>query len=93
MGMLSAANKVRFFALLLALIFLAIQFHFCADLSAGNSSGHFCPFCFTAGAALATHVPFLGLAPAVVRLEARPAETPVPSEVALSLSPRAPPAF
>ena len=91
--MLSAGDKIRVFALLLGLIFLAAQFHFCADLSAGNSSGHFCPFCSTAGAALATHVPFLGLAPAAVRLEARPAEMPVPSEVALSLSPRAPPAF
>src|SRR5215831_20880087 len=87
-GMFSVRYKVKVFALLLGLIFLAAQFHFCADLSAGNSSGHFCPFCSTAGAAVATHVPLLGSAPATVRLEARLAETAVSSEVA----PSAPPA-
>jgi len=92
-GMFSVSNKVKFFALLLGLIFLAAQFHFCADLSALNSSGHFCPFCSTAGAAVATHVPLLGSAPATVRLEVRLAETAVSSEVAPSTSPRAPPAI
>jgi hypothetical protein len=92
-GMFSASNEVKVFALLLGLVFLAAQFHFCADLSAGNSGGHFCPFCSTAGAAVATHVPLLGLAPATVRLEARAAETAVSSEIAPSISPRAPPAY
>ena len=92
-GMFSVSYKVKVFALLLGLIFLAAQFHFCADLSALNSSGHFCPFCSTAGAAVATHVPLLGPAPATVRLEVRLAETAVSSEVAPSTSPRAPPAI
>ena len=92
-GMFSVSYKVKVFALLLGLIFLAAQFHFCADLSALNSNGHFCPFCSTAGAAVAAHVPLLGLAPATVRLEVRPAETVVSSEVASSVSPRAPPAI
>jgi hypothetical protein len=91
--MLSASNKVRIFALLLGLIFLAAQFHFCTDLSTRNSNGHFCPFCSTAGAAVANHVPLLGLAPATVRLEVRQAHTPASSEVSLSISPRAPPAL
>jgi hypothetical protein len=91
-GMSSTSHKAKVFALLLGLVFLLAQFHFCADLSTGNGSGHFCPFCSTAGAAIATHVPLLGLAPATVRLEARPAETARSSEGALSISPRAPPA-
>ena len=86
-------RHVHRLALLLGLIFLAAQFHFCADLSALNSSGHFCLFCSTAGAAVATHVPLLGLAPATVRLEVRLAEAAVSSEVAPSTSPRAPPAI
>jgi hypothetical protein len=90
--MFSANNKIRAFALLLGLLFLAAQFHLCADLSAANGNGHFCSFCSTAGAAIATHVPLLGIAPATIRLEGRPEQTLISSEVALTISPRAPPA-
>ena len=91
--MLSTVNKTRIFALLLGFIFLAAQFHFCADLSAGNSSTHFCPFCSTAGAAITMHAPILGAAPIVVSLVVFSTHIPVSTEVAFSISPRAPPAF
>lgn len=84
-------GRIKTWAILLALVFLAAQFHFCADLSASNTSGHFCPFCSTAGVAIATYIPVLELAPAAARLEVRAMEAPVSAGIALSISPRAPP--
>ena len=87
------AKKVSVCALLLGLIFLAAQFHFCADLSAGSNRAHFCPFCSTAGSAVATPILTIGLAPVMVRLEVIPADLLISAEVKLSISPRAPPAL
>ena len=42
-------RHIRILALLLAVIFLGAQFHYCADLSAGPSSSHICPTCSTIG--------------------------------------------
>jgi len=77
-------------ALLLALVFLLVQFHFCADLSAGTNT-HFCPVCSTAGAAIATHVPSVGIVQAVSRLEIIPLQIEIVTTVETSISPRAPP--
>jgi hypothetical protein len=89
----SGTSRAKIWAILLALVFLAAQFHFCADLSAGNAGGHFCPFCSTAGVAIATYVPVLELAPVAARLEVHPVEAPVSTGTAHSISPRAPPAL
>jgi len=89
--MLSATGKTRICALLLGLIFLAAQFHFCADLNGGVKSTHFCPFCSNAAAAIATDAPILGLAPAVTWLEIARPQLPSATEVTLIISPRAPP--
>lgn len=86
-------NKVTLCALLLGLIFLAAQLHFCGDLTAGSNSTHFCPFCSTAGSAIATPIPTIGVATVIVRLEIIPTYTPVSAEVALSIAPRAPPSL
>jgi|ERR1700690_1103087 hypothetical protein len=86
-------NKAKLCALLLGLIFLAAQFHFCGDLSAGSNSAHFCPFCATAGSAIATPIPTIGLAQIMVRLEVIPTDPPISAEVALSIAPRAPPSL
>jgi hypothetical protein len=90
--MLKLTSRTRACALLLGLIFLIAQFHFCADLSAGNST-HFCPFCSTAGVAIAASTPILGVVPVVAHLEALPAQILFSTEIALSISPRAPPAL
>ena len=88
---MSSSSKARIGAILLALVFLAAQFHFCADLNAGNVNGHFCPFCSTAGLAIAPYVPVLELAPVTTRLEVHATEAPASNGIALSISPRAPP--
>ena len=89
--MLSTTGKTRICALLLGLIFLAAQFHFCADLNGGPKRTHFCPFCASAAAAIAADSPILGMAPAVPRLEIARPQLLSATEVALLLSSRAPP--
>jgi hypothetical protein len=40
-------SRVRVLALLLVVIFLGAQFHFCFDLAGGPASSHYCPICST----------------------------------------------
>jgi hypothetical protein len=85
-------SRTRVCGLLLGIIFLAAQFHFCADLNSGPSGSHPCQLCSTAGSAITTQALALAVAPVVKRLEL-PAKTLSPSvEVPRSTSPRAPPA-
>src|SRR4051812_13240963 len=52
-----SGNRTRvFFIFLLAILFLAGQFHLCADTSANGFASHTCPFCATAGSAVFTPV-------------------------------------
>jgi hypothetical protein len=89
-----STGKIRVCLLLLGLVFLAAQFHFCADLTAANNGGpHFCPFCATAGVAIATSIPTIGLAPAIVPMELMPAQVVISAEATFSISPRAPPSL
>ena len=86
------ANRAKVYGVLLALAFLLAQLHFCADLSGGNDSSHFCPVCSTAAAAIATGAPALGIAPAATRLEITRPQIEIATTVGTSISPRAPPA-
>jgi hypothetical protein len=79
-------------AVLLALVFLLAQFHFCADLSSGSNT-HFCPFCSTAATAITSQPPVLGITPAGIRLEIAVPQIGIATTVATSISPRAPPAL
>ena len=90
--MLSATGKTRIWALLLGLIFLAAQFHFCADLNGVANGTHFCPFCATAAATIATDFPILGMAHAITRLEIARPQLQSATQIVLIISPRAPPA-
>jgi len=90
--MLHRAGKLSVCALLLGLVFLAAQFHFCADLASANGTSHFCPFCATAGAAIAASAPAIGLAPAIAPVEGTPTHTLVSTDAWFSIAPRAPPA-
>jgi len=89
----SIKNRARFCALLLGIIFLAAQFHFCADLNSGPSGPHLCPLCSTAGLAVTTRLPSISPPPVVNRLELRPTIPSFSVEVASGLSPRAPPSL
>ena len=91
--MFANPNKVRLCALLLGIIFLAAQFHFCTDLNSSPSGSHPCQFCSTAGSAVTTPTLDLAVVPVVNRLEVF-AKIQAPSvEVQRSTSPRAPPAL
>jgi hypothetical protein len=75
--------------LLLGVVFLAGQFHFCADLSAT----HACPFCATAGSAILTPTPSISLIPVLDRLEVAAVAFEISFDAPRTTSPRAPPAL
>jgi hypothetical protein len=84
-------HRARICALLLGIIFLAAQFHFCADLNSVPGGSHPCQLCSTAGSAIAPQALELAVAPVVHRLELL-AKTLSPSvELPRYTSPRAPP--
>ena len=84
---------VRILALLLGMIFLGAQFHFCTDAPAYASATHVCPVCSVAGAALATESPAVAIIPATHRLEVVSLPLTVFSVFPRAVSPRAPPAL
>jgi len=91
--MRSKACRVRVVALLLGIIFLGAQFHFCTDLSASPSATHFCPVCSVAGSAVATRSPTVAIIPVSSRLEVVSLVLTVSSAFPRATSPRAPPAL
>jgi hypothetical protein len=78
---------------LLGVIFLAAQFHFCADLNSGPSGSHPCQLCSTAGSAVTTETLDLAVVPVVDRLEVFVTILSPSVEVPRTTSPRAPPAL
>jgi hypothetical protein len=91
--MFANPNKARLCALLLGIIFLAAQFHFCADLNSGPSGSHPCQLCSTAGSAVTTPTLDLDVVPVVNRLEVFAKVVSPSLEVQRFTSPRAPPAI
>lgn len=90
--MLRQRNSLAVFALLLAVLFLGAQFHFCADINPGPVSTHICPVCSAAASVVITSAPAISFASTIGRLEAT-AEIEFPTVVFFpSLSSRAPPA-
>ena len=85
------SSHLRIGALLLGLVFLAAQFHFCADLATATGAPHFCPFCATAGAVIATSAPAIGLAPVNAPVEGTATQILVSTDAWFSIAPRAPP--
>jgi hypothetical protein len=78
---------------LLGIIFLAAQFHFCADLNSGPSGSHPCQLCSTAGSAVTTETLDLAVVPVTDRLEVFVTILSPSVEVQRTTSPRAPPAL
>ncbi len=91
--MQAKTKRIRILALLLGIIFLGAQFHFCTDLTAAPSASHICPVCSTAASAVATHSLSIALVPVANRLEVAPLLVSVSSAVSRAISPRAPPAL
>jgi len=79
-------------ALLLAVVFVGAQFHFCADLTATPSGSHICPLCSTTTVFVAAQSPVLALVPIASRLEDSLRIVSIFAEIPRSTSPRAPPA-
>lgn len=86
-------NKMRFCALLLGIVFLAAQFHFCADLKSGPGGSHPCQLCSTAGTAITPQAISLSVVPTVRPLEVFALVLAPSIEVSRATSPRAPPAL
>lgn len=84
-------RHIRILALLLAVIFLGAQFHYCADLSAGPSSSHICPTCSTIGSVVVPQSPGLLLSATVDLLEFAVVAVVFSTELPHATSPRAPP--
>lgn len=84
-------RHIRILALLLAVIFLGAQFHYCADLSSAPSSSHICPLCSTAGSAVTPAAPSIAITPVTDRLEMVVVVSSVFVEIPRAVSPRAPP--
>ena len=84
-------DRVRVLVLLLGIVFLAAQFHFCADLTVTPSASHFCPTCSTVGSVVATQTLGIAIVPVMNRLEVAPLVVSVFSAAPRATSPRAPP--
>ena len=91
--MQAKSHRIRILALLLGVIFLGAQFHFCADLTTAPSASHICPVCSTAASVVATQSPNIAIVPVMNRLEVAPLVVLVSSAVPRATSPRAPPAL
>ena len=86
-------DRARILVLLLGIIFLGAQFHFCTELTAAPSASHICPVCSTAASAVATHSLSTALVPVANRLEVAPLLVSASSALPRDISPRAPPAL
>ena len=87
-------NRLRLlFIFALAILFLAGQFHLCADTNAGGYASHICPFCATAGSAVFTPPLSMAMIPVLTKLETAAVAFELSVDVPRLTSPRAPPAF
>jgi hypothetical protein len=91
--MQTKSRRICILALLLGVIFLGAQFHFCADLTSTPSASHICPVCSTAASVVATQFPVIAIVPVANRLEVAPVVISASSAVPRAISPRAPPAL
>jgi hypothetical protein len=80
-------------ALLLGVVFLTAQFHFCADLTSDPTSSHTCPFCTAAGSAMVAQSPSVVIVPVTNRLENRAVVFLISTAIPRATSPRAPPSL
>jgi hypothetical protein len=90
---MSGKHLRLFFVCVLAILFLAGQFHLCADTNVGGYAPHVCPFCATAGSAIFTPPLTMAMIPVLTKLEIVAVAFELSVDVARTTSPRAPPSF
>jgi hypothetical protein len=90
---MSGKRTRLFFVFLLAILFLAGQFHLCADTNSGGYASHICPFCATAGSAIFTPALSMAMIPVLGKLEIVAIAFELSLDVARTTSPRAPPSL
>lgn len=88
----NSLRKLAIPALLLAIIFLGAQLHFCADLASGPFGSHICPLCTSAASVDVIESPSIAMVALVDRLEFFPVVETASAEAVRATSPRAPPA-
>src|SRR5260370_38728111 len=91
--MQTQSRSIHILALLLGVVFLAAQFHFCTDLTATPSASHVCPVCLIAASVVAPRSPVIAIVPLTNRLELTSLAISASSTVPRATSPRAPPAL
>jgi hypothetical protein len=84
-------HRLSLFAIVLVLIFLGAQLHFCADLTSGSSSSHICPICSAAGSVVVPASPGISPGLSLDRLEFFAVIVLFSIELPHAVSPRAPP--
>jgi hypothetical protein len=89
----SLGSPIRLACLLLALLFVGTQLHFCADFTTSSSGSHVCQLCATAGHAVGVQAVVAESLLAISRLEP-PGQHVVVGLLSFSLTaPRAPPSL
>jgi hypothetical protein len=91
--MRSIGTFARVACLLLAVVLLGAQFHFCADFTSSNSGSHVCQLCATAGHAVPAQALLTDYSPVFHRFEAISYQAQFSSLSFNFTSPRAPPAL
>jgi hypothetical protein len=81
------------FVVVLAVLFLAGQLHFCADTNSGAFATHVCPLCATAGSAMMSPALNMAMIPVLHRLEVAAVAFEISLDVSRTTSPRAPPSL
>jgi uncharacterized membrane protein (DUF4010 family) len=84
---------LRVLALLFGIIFLAAQFHYCADVTSTATGSHICPLCSSAGSVIAPQAANLLIATIVNRLEVVAVTATLFLALPHATSPRAPPSL
>jgi hypothetical protein len=90
--MSNQTRKLAFVALLLAVVFLAAQFHQCADLTSSATASHVCPVCSTAATVATTESPVIAFVSTETAFVPQVAPRVVSTHIPHAASPRASPA-
>ena len=85
-------HKLAFVALLLSLLFLAAQFHQCADLSSNSAASHVCPVCSVAATVVKSEAPVIAFVSTETPFVAQASPRVISSHIPYAASPRASPA-
>src|ERR1035438_5525992 len=89
--MFQHSHRLAFLAVILGIILLGAQLHFCADQGLPSSS-HPCPLCSTAASVVPNPLPSIAVGHVVDRLEVIPVFVFASKSFPLLIAPRGPPA-